>query len=422
VGGGENDDLAGQPYGVPPAPSTLCLLGKEVTPQSFGEPAPHILLVDDDRLSITVMKKILVSRGAVVSTATDGAEAVESFREDGANIDLILMDVHMPNMDGRTAAREILKMQAERELQVPIIGLSACAREDDIRQCLDAGMCAHITKPISAKDLVQIKRVTASCCRKRERGQQEEVAAKSMSSSSFEVTPRSSFDDEVTTPQADHPVQPPQPAPATPRASEPGPLSPPPSPVSLRSTSSTSSGQGALPSPTTPRQVGQAVRRFLDSSLSPVDRPPKKRFTGPPPRILVVEDDAMSQLVMRRLLSTMGAGEVVVADDGVKAVDAVETSGAFDLVLMDLHMPVMDGLTATKLILEGQQTHGLPSTPILALTASVSDREKQRCENSGMAGHIGKPFQLAHIGLLQLAIDESRRRQAQQVPTSPGEC
>ena len=411
---GEDDDLASQKFGLPPAPSTLCLLGKEVAPQSFGEPAPHILLVDDDRLSITVMRKILVSRGAVVTIASDGAEAVEAFRADGAGLDLILMDVRMPKMDGRTAARKILQMQDERKLLVPIIGLTACAASDDIRQCLDAGMCAHITKPINATDLVQIKRVIASCRRKRERARQETVEEKSSpsSSSSFEVTPRNSFDDEVAAPPADQLL----PAPAAPQAApEPEAMSHPPSLVSLRSTSSTSSGQGAPLSPVTPRQAGQAVRRFLDSSISPPSGGPlAKRFTGPPPCILVVEDDAMSQLVMRRLLSTMGAGEVVVVDNGVKAVEAFETGGTFDLVLMDLHMPVMDGLTATKLILEGQQTRGWPRTPILALTASVSDLEKSRCEASGMAGHIGKPFQLGHIGLLQLAIDESRRRQAQK--------
>ena len=133
-----------------------------------------------------------------------------------------------------------------------------------------------------------------------------------------------------------------------------------------------------------------------------------KHFTGVPPRILVVEDDRMSQIVMRRLLNTMGAGEVVVAENGVIGVEAFQTGGVFDLVLMDLHMPVMDGLTATRLILEGQHSKGWHGTPILALTASVSDLEKSRCEASGMAGHIGKPFQLDHLAVLQQAIDTSR--------------
>ena len=426
-GGGEALEAAdpvGQPF-MPTTPSTLCLLGKEVMPQSFGEPAPRILLVDDDRLSITVMKKILSSRGAVVTVATDGAEAVDLFKVDDASLDLILMDVRMPRMDGKTAAREILRIQAaERRELVPIIGLTASAQEEDILQCLDAGMCAHITKPITANDMAQISRVIASCRRKRERAQQEGAESSLPSSISFEVTPRNSFDYESPTSPADEAVEPPQPGPETPQAVAETGAPHPPSPGALRSISSTcsslpqrppsasssaSSSHSTPPSPVTPHQAPTSPRRFLDSSKPSPDRAKAvKHFTGVPPRILVVEDDRMSQIVMRRLLNTMGAGEVVVAENGVIGVEAFQTGGVFDLVLMDLHMPVMDGLTATRLILEGQHSKGWHGTPILALTASVSDLEKSRCEASGMAGHIGKPFQLDHLAVLQQAIDTSR--------------
>ena len=104
----------------------------------------------------------------------------------------------------------------------------------------------------------------------------------------------------------------------------------------------------------------------------------------------------------RELLQLEGAW-VQIAEDGQQAVEAIEIRQAartqFDLVLMDLQMPVMDGFTATHHI---RQLMGLKNLPIVAMTANALDSDRDACLAAGMDGHVGKPFDLNHlVGVLQ---------------------
>lgn len=108
-------------------------------------------------------------------------------------------------------------------------------------------------------------------------------------------------------------------------------------------------------------------------------------------RILLAEDNAVTRLVATALLEKWGH-RVVAVNDGREAVAAVQ-SQPFDVVLMDLQMPEMDGWEATSHIrrLEGDAA-GLA---IIAVTAHSDDGDRQRCLDHGMNGYIGKPFNLA---------------------------
>ncbi|HBN09391.1 MAG TPA: hypothetical protein DD435_12330 [Cyanobacteria bacterium UBA8530] len=106
-------------------------------------------------------------------------------------------------------------------------------------------------------------------------------------------------------------------------------------------------------------------------------------------RILVAEDCLINQLLARRLLEKIGY-EVFVVGNGREAVEALEKN-SFDLVLMDLMMPEMDGLTATRLIREGEGEFGF-HIPILALTANTTLGDRERCSEVGMDGFIAKPI------------------------------
>lgn len=116
-------------------------------------------------------------------------------------------------------------------------------------------------------------------------------------------------------------------------------------------------------------------------------------------RILLVEDNQINQQVAQELLVAEGA-LVSLAINGQLAVDAVATaSQPFDAVLMDIHMPVMDGYAATSLI---RQELGQTDLPIIAMTANAMRSDREECLAAGMNDHIGKPFELNHlIAMLQ---------------------
>ncbi|GGC59599.1 response regulator [Undibacterium terreum] len=104
--------------------------------------------------------------------------------------------------------------------------------------------------------------------------------------------------------------------------------------------------------------------------------------------LLLVEDNSLNQIVATAMLEQEGAN-VKVMQDGQQAVDLLRTSaGDFDLVLMDVQMPVMDGFTATRLI-RGELKLTLP---VLAMTAGVMEAERERCIASGMDDFIAKPI------------------------------
>jgi len=102
--------------------------------------------------------------------------------------------------------------------------------------------------------------------------------------------------------------------------------------------------------------------------------------------VLLVEDNQLNQEVALALLEEIGI-QAVVAEDGAKAVDRVSQE-TFDLVLMDMQMPVMDGVTATQSI----RASGVSEVPIIAMTANVMESDVKKCLDAGMNDHIAKPI------------------------------
>ncbi|MGN1414728.1 MAG: ATP-binding protein [Anaerovoracaceae bacterium] len=111
-------------------------------------------------------------------------------------------------------------------------------------------------------------------------------------------------------------------------------------------------------------------------------------------RILLVEDNALNRELARELLEEE---DVLVeeAENGAVAVERIQSScpGYYDLVLMDIQMPVMDGYEAVKII-RGLGDPGLAAVPIVAMTANAFEEDRQKCLQAGMNGHLGKPINM----------------------------
>ena len=146
-----------------------------------------------------------------------------------------------------------------------------------------------------------------------------------------------------------------------------------------------------LVKPFTPSELLNAILLALGQSIemaSPAAAP--REAAGRRLHVLVAEDNAVNQRVIVRLLEKMGHIPIV-AYNGQEALDAYE-SRPFDVVLMDVQMPVMDGLTATRMIRESEARHpGRRRLPIMALTAYAMRGDRERCLAAGMDEYLTKP-------------------------------
>ncbi|WP_104036771.1 ATP-binding protein [Vibrio jasicida] len=114
--------------------------------------ALNILIVEDTESNQLVIKLILNKLGHNVCIANNGSEAIKFLEQNSQELDMVLMDVSMPVMDGITATRLIRK----KRISIPIIALTAHALESDKRMCLKAGMDGFISKPVRRQDIYEV--------------------------------------------------------------------------------------------------------------------------------------------------------------------------------------------------------------------------------------------------------------------------
>ena len=110
--------------------------------------------IEDNELNLEIAKMMLEDEKMVVTTAEYVEEAVDIVAQSAPDrFDFIFMDIMMPVMDGLEAARQIRTLNRKDTKEIPIIAMTANAFQDDIRDCIDAGMNAHIAKPIDSKKI-----------------------------------------------------------------------------------------------------------------------------------------------------------------------------------------------------------------------------------------------------------------------------
>ena len=132
------------------------------------------------------------------------------------------------------------------------------------------------------------------------------------------------------------------------------------------------------------------------AAIAPTLEPQLRLGDGgrPPRRVLAAEDNLTNQLVLRATMPLFGLDLTIVSNGR----EAVETwrGGHFDLILMDVQMPVMDGCEATRAIRAEERAKGLRKTPIIALSANAFQHQVEEYLAAGMDGHIAKPIELAN--------------------------
>ncbi len=111
------------------------------------------LIVDDDMRNIFALSTVLHDHGMHIISANNGREAIRFVQED-PSIDIVLMDIMMPEMDGMTTMREIRKLEQRKDL--PIIAVTAKAMKGDREKCIEAGAWDYLSKPVDT--------ITCSAC------------------------------------------------------------------------------------------------------------------------------------------------------------------------------------------------------------------------------------------------------------------
>lgn len=163
-----------------------------------------------------------------------------------------------------------------------------------------------------------------------------------------------------------------------------------------------------LTKPVTPVQLAASIERALRGIPAPnasgSNAPRPQRLAGM--RLLVVEDNALNRQVASELLIAEGA-QLELAEGGLAGVDMVMRRAPFDAVLMDVQMPDIDGLEATRRIrLEPRWA----TLPIIAMTANASDEDRRACLAAGMNEHVGKPIDLEQLVATLLGSARTKHR------------
>ncbi len=255
------------------------------TAQLFGK---QVLVVDDNAVIREIFLRQLTRWGMKAVAASSGAQAQALCNTNNYQPDLILLDQHMPEMDGLTLATWV---RAQPHLRTtPLLVLSSGPLKDDAEFARDLQLRGYLTKPVTDIALLEALK----------------------------------------------------------------------------------------------RSLGVAA-----ASGRPADQPPQA--TGNGLNVLVVEDNRNNQLLATRLLERWGH-TVTLAEHGQESVDRLCGGESYDIVLMDIQMPVMGGIEATRLIRAYETEHGKPRVPIVAMTANAMQGDREICIAAGMDDYLSKPI------------------------------
>ncbi len=269
----------------------------------FGDPEPappvslrgrRTLVVDDNDTNRRILAATLESWAMPVRCVSSAMEALEVLRAPGEHFDLMVLDGHMPGMDGFMLAERLRTIPEASQLSV--IMLTSAGQRGDGARCRELGIKAYILKPTKRSEL-----------------------------------------------------------------------------------------RAAIVATLSGGEVASGAERLITRHSLRDDQPGL--------RVLLVEDNPVNQLVATKVLERDGH-TVTLAPDGQSAVDAYHASEEgepFDVILMDVQMPVLDGLEATRRIRLSEVGRSR-RVPIIAMTANAMEGDRERCLDSGMDDYLAKPI------------------------------
>lgn len=391
----------------------------------------RILLAEDNRVNQGFATEILESLGVSVSVAANGLEAVDKVRSD--KFDLILMDCQMPEMDGFEASRTIASLKKEGAIaDVPIIALTANAMKGDKERCLDAGMNDYIAKPMRKADIIQslarwlpasfVKLLPANAGTtgmpdrlffqanvllvednrvNREfvlemlesmgclvtTAENGKVALQKIRGATFDLVLMDIQMPEMDGYEATRNIR------ILSQKHEIAHL-----PI-IALTANAMKGDREkcieagmddyVTKPVKKRQLAEALLKWMPESRhhNPfADTAASSQKTRA--SILLVEDNRTHQTYVMEILQQLGF-VATLAENGRLAIDAVKQT-AFDLVLMDCEMPVMDGWKAAGEMAVLRKSGQIADIPVIALTANQQEGDAERCFTAGFDDYLPK--------------------------------
>ncbi|NNF59672.1 MAG: response regulator [Rhodothermaceae bacterium] len=330
----------------------------------------RVLIVDDNETNRKILYKQTQNWGMIPTSCASGPEALD-WLERGNEYDMALLDMQMPEMDGLELAEELRARPSVREH--PLIMLSSIGHRVRAGGVLDA----VLTKPIKQTQLYEVLLTAAST--------QERIR---------QMPP------DWTAP---HPSAPSEFAPDLP-------LEP----------SAYWEGNEA------PAEESEAfVSPFLqpeteEPASAKIAPPTVQEPERPPLRILLAEDNAVNQKVALGILKGFGYNAVVAAN-GHEVLQALELAD-YDVVLMDVQMPEMDGLEATRHIRQRMPREKRPR--IVAMTANAMQGDRERCLDAGMDDYLPKPVRHEDLATVldrcaQIALNRRPQEEAKEPEPPP---
>ncbi len=257
----------------------------------------HILIVDDNATNRRILRGMLAALQISTTDVASGEEALALMQSGLEHFDCILLDAHMPGLDGYELAR---RLHGEHPDLPPMLMLSSGALRGDALRCQESGIAGFFSKPIASDELV--------------------------------------------------------------------------------------AALGRLFAPHTAASKPDKQPLLTRHSL---------RETSQALRILLVEDHPTNQKLALGLLAKWGH-DAVLAHDGQEALDILATQ-SFDLILMDMQMPVMGGIEATRHIRAREALQNGRRTPIIAMTAAAMQDDRDACLAAGMDDYVSKPIKVKEL-------------------------